>query len=210
MTLDEAIEILTQHDYTVELNEDFGIGVGAPCGLDQGIPHGGDCKGCVPQPIGLLYQRSPHSINPLYAGVPAAHHPEYWLNQVPKKKKKKKKKRKLTEAVISSVIDQFKNLAWTLYKKLLMKQDLSLYNSTESDLYNDFDTGFKSDEHNNTRTAEAGHFLNLILKNLLREYSIIDDDKNELKSLYKKYLNIFKTEINRPGYKNDECWINTI
>lgn len=74
-----------------QLEEDFGIGVGAPCGLDQGIPHGGDCKGVAPVRMGL-YQRSPFSANPFFRGVPDAHHPAYWLNQIPKKKKKKKKK----------------------------------------------------------------------------------------------------------------------
>lgn len=80
-----------------KMDEDFSIGVGAPCGLDQGIPHGGDCKGCAPVRMGL-WQRSPFSANPFYQGVPDAHHPDYWLNQIPKKKKKKKKKiRKLRE-----------------------------------------------------------------------------------------------------------------
>lgn len=32
----------------MNLNEDFGIGVGAPLGADQGIPLGGDCKAVVP------------------------------------------------------------------------------------------------------------------------------------------------------------------
>lgn len=31
----------------VKINEDFGIGVGAPLGADQGIPCGGDCKAVV-------------------------------------------------------------------------------------------------------------------------------------------------------------------
>ena len=91
MSLDEALEILEENGYEVQLNEDFTIGVGSPCGLDQGIPHGGDCKGCCPQRMGLLYQRSPYSVNPLYKGVPDAHHPEYWLRQIKKKKKKKKR-----------------------------------------------------------------------------------------------------------------------
>ena len=65
-----------------EVNEDFSMGVGAPCGLDQGIPHGGDCKGVAMVKWG---QSAP-------TGVKAAHYPQYWLNQLPKKKKKKKKK----------------------------------------------------------------------------------------------------------------------
>ena len=75
MKIDEALDILEKCGY--DINEDFGIGVGGPCGLDQGIPHGGDGKGCCPQRMGLLYQRSPYSVNPLFAGVPAAHHPGY-------------------------------------------------------------------------------------------------------------------------------------
>lgn len=96
MTVEEAIKILEENG--MQLDEDFGIGVGAPCGLDQGIPHGGDGKGCCPQRMGLLFHRSPFSVNPFFAGVPNAHHPQYWLNQIPKKKKKKKKKRKLKES----------------------------------------------------------------------------------------------------------------
>ena len=65
-----------------EVNEDFSMGVGAPCGLDQGIPHGGDCKGVAMVKCG---QSAP-------TGVKAAHYPQYWLNQLQKKKKKKKKK----------------------------------------------------------------------------------------------------------------------
>ena len=65
-----------------EVNEDFSMGVGAPCGLDQGIPHSGDCKGVAMVKWG---QSAP-------TGVKAAHYPQYWLNQLPKKKKKKKKK----------------------------------------------------------------------------------------------------------------------
>ena len=65
-----------------EVNEDFSMGVGAPCGLDQGIPHGGDCKGVAMVKWG---QSAP-------TGIKAAHYPQYWLNQLQKKKKKKKKK----------------------------------------------------------------------------------------------------------------------
>ena len=50
-----------------EVNEDFSMGVGAPCGLDQGIPHGGDCKGVAMVKWG---QSAP-------TGVKAAHYPQY-------------------------------------------------------------------------------------------------------------------------------------
>lgn len=71
-----------------EVNEDFSMGVGAPCGLDQGIPHDGDCKGVAMVKWG---QSAP-------TGVKAAHYPQYWLNQLPKKKKKKKKKKVFKES----------------------------------------------------------------------------------------------------------------
>ena len=71
-----------------EIDEDFTVGVGAPCGLDQGIPHSGDCKGVAMVKWG---QSAP-------TGVKAAHYPHYWLNQLPKKKKKKKKKKVFKES----------------------------------------------------------------------------------------------------------------
>lgn len=95
MTLDEAIELLEDNGFII-INEDFSIGVGAPCGCDQGIPHGGDCKGVAPVRMGL-YQRSPYSENPFYNGVPDAHHPDYWLKQIHKNKKKKKRKLKFNK-----------------------------------------------------------------------------------------------------------------
>lgn len=33
------------------LNEDFSMGVSGPTGLNQGIPHGGPGKGCLPKPL---------------------------------------------------------------------------------------------------------------------------------------------------------------
>lgn len=51
MTLRQALRILAEHAYIVEnashVFEDFGIGVGAPLGADQGIPCGGDRKAVV-------------------------------------------------------------------------------------------------------------------------------------------------------------------
>jgi hypothetical protein len=34
-----------------ETNEDFSMGVSGPTGLNQGIPHGGPGKGCLPKPL---------------------------------------------------------------------------------------------------------------------------------------------------------------
>ena len=212
MKLDEALDILEKCGY--DINEDFGIGVGGPCGLDQGIPHGGDGKGCCPQRMGLLYQRSPYSVNPLFAGVPAAHHPGYWLNQIPKKKKKKKKKKKhrLSESLTAEIADKLETFAWTIYKKLFIKKDSQLYKADEFELYSDFDKGFTSDSHSTHRAAAAGHFLGIITKNFLREYSMLDDDASngDVKALFSKYLKQFKKEISSPWYKDDRTWSETI
>ena len=211
MKLDEALEILEKCGY--DINEDFGIGVGGPCGLDQGIPHGGDGKGCCPQRMGLLYQRSPYSINPLFAGVPAAHHPGYWLNQIPKKKKKKKKKkRKLSETYMQEVKEKLKDYAWVIYKKYFLKKDKELYKANEFELYNDFDNGFRSDEHSMHRAAAAGHFLSLITGSFIRELNALDSDSDtsEQKNIFTKYLKRFKKEINNDWYKNNSIWKETI
>ena len=65
MTLDEALEILEEEGYEVKLiEEDFTMGVGAPLGADQGIPH--SMQGCAvpmmrlgdPAPYGRI-QRLP-------------------------------------------------------------------------------------------------------------------------------------------------------
>ena len=94
-SLDEALEILAKTGYNIDLNEDFGIGVGGPAGLDQGIPHGGDCVGTAPRRMGCAH-RPPHGLggNPFFNGVPDAHHPQYWLNQIKVRKKKRRKKNK--------------------------------------------------------------------------------------------------------------------
>jgi len=74
----------------VYVTEDFSMGVGAPCGLDQGIPHGGDCKGCNPCRVAMVGHPVKHP--PKSAALALT--PGYWLNQIPKKKKKKVKKLK--------------------------------------------------------------------------------------------------------------------
>lgn len=93
MTLNEAIDILEDNGYILE--EDFTMGVGAPCGLDQGIPHGGDCIGVAPPRIGGCARRTPPPPpgHPPFAPIIMAHRPYYWLNQVKKRKKKKKHKK---------------------------------------------------------------------------------------------------------------------
>lgn len=108
--LAEIAEFLENNGYEV-IKEDFSMGVGAPMGLDQGIPHGGDCKGCYAQRMGL-YQRSPFSKNPLYDGVPDAHHPDYWLHQIPKKKRKKlrRKRKHVNENRITDFLNRNKQV----------------------------------------------------------------------------------------------------
>lgn len=52
----QLMENQKTQDLGSALNEDFGIGVGAPLGADQGIPHGGDAK-AVFAPISLALVR---------------------------------------------------------------------------------------------------------------------------------------------------------
>jgi hypothetical protein len=49
----EALEAAEQciRDYVNQMNEDFSMGVEGPTGLNQGIPHGGPGKGCLPKPL---------------------------------------------------------------------------------------------------------------------------------------------------------------
>lgn len=91
MTLDEAIELLEDNGYILE--EDFGIGVGAPCGLDQGIPHGGDCIGVMPVRMSGCARRLPPPWPTRFSPINAVHMPAYWLRQAKKKRKKKKRKK---------------------------------------------------------------------------------------------------------------------
>lgn len=84
----------------IALSEDFSMGVGAPLGLDQGIPHSGDCKGVMP--VRMQFVKSTGTKpNPKFA-KPLK--PQYWLNQIPKKKKRKKSKR-----IHESMAHDFKN-----------------------------------------------------------------------------------------------------
>ena len=46
---EEAAERLI--DLIDQINEDFSMGVSGPTGLNQGIPHGGPGKGCLPKPL---------------------------------------------------------------------------------------------------------------------------------------------------------------
>lgn len=193
MTLEEAIDILKKNGYKF-LDEDFGIGVGTPLGADQGIPHGGDCKGCCPQRMGLLYQRSPFKINPFYNGVPAAHHPNYWLNQIPKKKKKRKK-HKLRESVeLANTIKSFENTCWLLYANFFKKElhDLSKPNT-------DFMKGFESYIYPPSRAASAGRVARQISTHL----NDFDKTITDCLQKFKKELHIlkilFKDEENLSG-----------
>lgn len=47
--LDAIIDFVRELSNVVE--EDFSIGVSGPTGLNQGIPHGGPGKGCLPKPL---------------------------------------------------------------------------------------------------------------------------------------------------------------
>jgi len=100
-----AYEIVTNViDLEQQINEDFTMGVGAPLGADQGIPHSMD--GCAvpmmrlgePSPMGKIQKCCPHCPPP-----PPHRHPPIPFGLWPvgvikttstKKRKKKKKKRK--------------------------------------------------------------------------------------------------------------------
>ena len=101
MELEEAIELLENEGYQI-LDEDFGMGVGAPLGADQGIPH--SMQGCAvpmmrlgePAPMGKIQKcDTPHPMHrhrPIPFGL-------YLLGSnvnllTGKKRKRKKKKRK--------------------------------------------------------------------------------------------------------------------
>lgn len=47
--LDAIIDFVRELSNVVE--EDFSMGVSGPTGLNQGIPHGGPGKGCLPKPL---------------------------------------------------------------------------------------------------------------------------------------------------------------
>ena len=183
MTLDEALELLEENCYKV-LDEDFGIGVGGPLGADQGIPHGGDCKGCCPQRMGLLYQRSPFKVNPLYNGVPAAHHPGYWLNQIPKKKRKKKKRRLREGYELRESIETFENSCWSMYSKFFSK---SIDDDEKTE--RDFIKGFETNNYPPTRAGSAGRLARQISGHL-RDF---DKTVEDCLKKFKKELQILKT-----------------
>lgn len=100
MSADEIVEYLL--DWDEHLNEDFTMGVGAPLGADQGIPH--SMQGCAvpmmrlgePAPMGKIQKCGPphpmHRHRPIPFGL-------YLLGSnvnllTGKKRKRKKKKRK--------------------------------------------------------------------------------------------------------------------
>lgn len=77
------------------VNEDFGMGVGAPLGADQGIPHGGDC---IAVPMMRLGDPAPHGkiqkLKPHHEGAaPFWRRPSMTIGNIIRKKKRKKKKR---------------------------------------------------------------------------------------------------------------------
>lgn len=58
------------NDVGSALNEDFGIGVGAPLGADQGIPHGGDAKAVwAPVSLALVRRVFPELVANVLVGV---------------------------------------------------------------------------------------------------------------------------------------------
>ena len=67
---------VTQDIYSGALLEDFGIGVGAPTGADQGIPHGGDAKAVfAPVSLALVRRVYPQLFANVLVGVQAMQGP---------------------------------------------------------------------------------------------------------------------------------------
>lgn len=67
---------VTQDIYSGALLEDFGIGVGAPLGADQGIPHGGDAKAVfAPVSLALVRRVYPQLFANVLVGVQAMQGP---------------------------------------------------------------------------------------------------------------------------------------
>lgn len=67
-----------------ELNEDFGMGVAAPLGADQGIPFGGDGKAVVPCYMGMTSRFGSIGNRPTGFGS------LLWPNRKKRRRKKKK------------------------------------------------------------------------------------------------------------------------
>lgn len=182
------VDFLENED-DLTLDEDFSMGVGGPCGLDQGIPHGGDCKGCCPQRMGMLYQRSPFSTNPFYRGVAAAHHPGYWLGQIPKKRRKKKR-RKLKEDAQSiqerqKLLELIRQVCFKHYFNLCGKEDCANEHVTPEELLAHFNKGFDEDITPPIRSYEIGKFARRICG-----HAFDKEDAEELINHYKHELKL--------------------
>ena len=66
----KLMENQIRQDVGSALNEDFTMGVGAPLGADQGIPHGGDSKAVfAPISLALVRQRAGRSIKSINIGL---------------------------------------------------------------------------------------------------------------------------------------------
>ena len=63
----KLMENQIRQDLGSALNEDFTMGVGAPLGADQGIPHGGDSKVSLLQFLWLLSAVYSHSCLPTFS-----------------------------------------------------------------------------------------------------------------------------------------------
>lgn len=102
MSADEIVEYLL--DWDEQLNEDFTMGVGAPLGADQGIPH--SMQGCAvpmmrlgePAPYGRIQKCGPphpmHRHRPIPFGLYLLGSNVNLLTYGKKRKRKKKKRKK--------------------------------------------------------------------------------------------------------------------
>lgn len=103
---DAAVKII-KFISQVALNEDFSMGVSGPTGLNQGIPHGGPGKGCLPKPL----------YNPKAKAVPPKKEDDKDTEENLKKLRAAKKLlktegyvlKRVNEAQLMDPIDQFEN-----------------------------------------------------------------------------------------------------
>lgn len=172
------------------LTEDFSMGVGGPMGLDQGIPHGGDGKGCVAKRMGL-YQRSPFGTNPYFNGVPDAHHPNYWLNQIPKKRKKRRRRR-LHENMINNAFATFKQACLSLYLKAYGKEDCKKDNISTETLTQNFLDGLMNGSIKPDRASTLGRVAARIFDRFRINSYDDEDNLHELLKAYKHELKIHR------------------
>lgn len=142
------------------VNEDFGIGVGAPVGADQGIPYGGDGKAVVPCYMGCTSRHGTVNKATGFGGI-------LWP-----KRKKKRLKRRYPNFVQEAYEDDYTLTAVNI-AEFLEEQgvDDSVYHIEETDDNNIVITL-------NADPVETNYVQNV--NNLFAEISIVDYNSSDV------------------------------